>query len=225
MPTLTKNVSVNLAPKPASGTIPAAAAAAVQPAGPLALDSHHLRQYVVVLENVLSADFCDQLMAEFATSDEWKFARVGGQAEVDRDTRNVDVIELSQRSILQKNATVREVFEQTLYGAGLKAVRHYQALFPFCRIVEGRGFELLRYHTGGFYRTHTDSFKRVPRSLSCSFALNDNFGGGDWSLFCGDYTLRPPKGSAVLFPSNFMFPHEILEVTSGTRYAVVTWMI
>jgi predicted 2-oxoglutarate/Fe(II)-dependent dioxygenase YbiX len=29
----------------------------------------------------------------------------------------------------------------------------------------------------------------------------------------------------VLFPSSFMFPHEILEVTSGTRYAVVTWMI
>jgi predicted 2-oxoglutarate/Fe(II)-dependent dioxygenase YbiX len=65
----------------------------------------------------------------------------------------------------------------------------------------------------------------VPRSLSCSFALNDDFGGGDWSFFCGDYALRPPKGSAVLFPSNFLFPHEILEVTGGTRYAVVTWML
>jgi hypothetical protein len=217
MLTLTKTVSADLAPQSASP-------AAVQPAGPLALDSRPLRPYVVVLENLLSATFCDQLMAEFATSGEWKFALVGGQAQVDRDTRNVDVIVLSQRSILQKNATVREGFERTLYGAGLKAVRHYQGLFPFCRIVEGQGFELLRYNTGGFYRTHTDSFKRVPRSLSCSFALNDDFGGGDWSFFCGDYTLRPPKGSAVLFPSSFMFPHEILEVTSGTRYAVVTWM-
>lgn len=221
MPILTKNVSVDLVPQPAPGTTPAAA----HSAGQLVLDSHHLRPYIVVLENVLSADFCDRLMAEFAVSDEWHSARVGGQAEVDRDTRNVDVIELSHRGILQKNATVREGFEQTLYGAGLKAVRHYQALFPFCRIVEGRGFELLRYHTGGFYRTHTDSFKRVPRALSCSFALNDDFGGGDWSFFCGEYTLRPPKGSVVLFPSNFMFPHEILKVTSGMRYAVVTWMI
>jgi predicted 2-oxoglutarate/Fe(II)-dependent dioxygenase YbiX len=223
MPILTKNVSADLAPQPVSGTTPTGAAA--QRAGPLVLDSHHLRPYVVVLENVLSADFCDQLMAEFAESEEWQFARIGSQTAVDRDIRNVDVIELSQHSILQKNAKVREGFEQTLYGAGFKAVRHYQGLFPFCRIVEGRAFELLRYHTGGFYRTHTDSFKKVPRALSCSFALNDDFGGGDWSFFCGDYTLRPPKGSVVLFPSSFMFPHEILEVTSGTRYAVVTWMI
>jgi predicted 2-oxoglutarate/Fe(II)-dependent dioxygenase YbiX len=221
MPTLTKNAAAEALAQPAAG----ASLGGAGPVLPLVLDSEHLRPYVVVLEKVLSAGFCDQLMAEFETSDEWQFARVGGQAEVDRDTRKVDVIELSQRSILQKNAAVRGRIEQTLYDAAFKAVRHYQKLFPFCRIVEGRGFELLRYHTGGFYRTHTDSFKRVPRSLTCSFALNDDFAGGDWSFFCGGYTLRPPKGSAVLFPSNFLFPHEILEVTGGTRYAVVTWMI
>lgn len=222
MPTLINNASADLALQPTPGTPPVAA---MHSAGPLVLDSRHLRPYVVVLENVLSFEFCDQLIAEFATSNEWQSARIGGQAEVDRDTRNVDVIELSHRSILQKNLKVRSKIEQTLFAAGFNVVRHYQGLFPFCRIVEGQGFELLRYHAGGFYRTHTDSFKRVPRSLSCSFALNDDFGGGDWSFFCGDYTLRPPKGSAVLFPSNFLFPHEILEVTGGTRYAVVTWMI
>jgi predicted 2-oxoglutarate/Fe(II)-dependent dioxygenase YbiX len=222
MPTLINNASADLAQQSTPGTLPAAA---MPSTGPLVLDSRHLRPYVVVLEKVLSSEFCDQLMAEFATSNEWQSARIGAQAEVDRDTRNVDVIELSKRSILQKNAKVRSKIEQTLLAAGFNAVRHYQGLFPFCRIVEGQGFELLRYHPGGFYRTHTDSFKRVPRSLSCSFALNDDFGGGDWSFFCGDYALRPPKGSAVLFPSNFLFPHEILEVTGGTRYAVVTWML
>lgn len=223
MPILTKNVSANLVRQSTLGTTSGDIAA--QPAAPLVLDSQHLRPYVVVLENVLSADFCDQLITEFGTSDEWRLARIGGQAEVDRNIRNVDVIDLSQRSTVQKNPKVREIMEQTLFGAGLKAVRHYKALFPFCKIVEGRGFELLRYQTGGFYRTHTDSFKREPRSLACSLSLNDDFGGGDWSFFCGDYTLRPPKGSAVLFPANFLFPHEILEVVSGTRYTVVTWMI
>lgn len=198
---------------------------AVHPAGPLVLDSGHLRPYVIVLENILSANFCDQLIAEFDTSNEWQTARVGSEAEVQRDTRNVDVIELSQRTVMQKNAKVREAIDATLFAAALKAVRHYQGLFPFCKIVEGKSFELLRYHTGGFYRRHTDSFKQVPRSLSCSFALNDDFDGGEWSFFCGDYTVRLPKGSVVLFPSNFLFPHEILEITRGTRYSVVTWMI
>ncbi len=186
--------------------------------------SHHLRPYVMVFEGLLSDQICDQMIAEFAASDEWKPAMVGDRV-VEPDIRRVDVIEISKRSVLERTPGVRRRLEQALYTAALGAVRRYENQFPHCRIVEGQPFELLRYRAGGFYRTHTDSFKRVPRSLSCSFALNDDFDGGDWSFFGGDCTLRPPKGSIVLFPSNFLFPHEILEVRRGTRYSVVTWMI
>jgi predicted 2-oxoglutarate/Fe(II)-dependent dioxygenase YbiX len=189
------------------------------------MDSQVLRRYIVLSENVLDAKFCDQLIAEFADTNEWQQTRVGGKAEVDRNIRNVDVIEFSNRRVLQKNESVRGAIEQTLLMAAMKAVREYQKLFPDCRIVEGRGFELLRYQPGGFYRRHTDSFVREPRTLSCSFALNDDFVGGDWSFFGGEHTICPPKGSVILFPSNFLFPHEILQVSEGTRYSVVTWMI
>lgn len=192
--------------------------------GPLGLDSRHLRPYVVMFEDLLASEVCDQLIAEFAVSDEWKPALVGDRV-VAPDIRRVDVIELSRRSVLARNLAVRTRMEQALFAAALKAVRRYENLFPSCRIVEGQAFELLRYRTGGYYRQHTDSFRRVPRSLSCSFALNDDFSGGGWAFFGGDHLLQPPKGSIILFPSNFMFPHEILEVTGGTRYAVVTWMI
>jgi predicted 2-oxoglutarate/Fe(II)-dependent dioxygenase YbiX len=211
MPTLTNNVPAETLSQPALG--------------PLVLDSQHLRPYVLVLENVLSPAFCAQLIDEFAHSDEWQLARVGSKGEVNRDVRHVDVVDLSDRNTLNKNPRVREGIEQTLFAATFKTLRHYQNLFPFCRIVEGQPFELLRYPTGAFYRTHTDSFKKVPRSLSCSFTLNDDFLGGEWSFFGRQYTLRPPLGSVLMFPSNFMFPHEIMPVTGGTRYAVVTWLI
>ena len=190
-----------------------------------ALDTNHLHSYVIVVENALSRDFCDAVLAEFKDSDEWDAARVSAQVKVDRSIRNADVISLSIGAVLQKNPKAREKIESTLYSASRDSLRQYQALFPYCRIVEGMGFELLRYPTGGFYRTHTDSFKKVPRALACSFSLNDDFEGGEWSFFCGQKTVRPPKGAAVLFPSNFLFPHEITEVISGTRYSVVTWMI
>src|SRR5690606_31761239 len=120
---------------------------------------------------------------------------------------------------------VRERIDTTLYRACGDVIRRYQQRFPFCRVVEGTGFELLRYETGGFYAVHTDSFKRVPRELAFSFSLNDDFEGGEWSFFCGGKLLAPAKGSVVVFPSNFMFPHEILPVRRGVRYSVVTWMI
>lgn len=219
MPTSTRSVPAEAGP---AAVAVAVADAAVPEA--LGLDSHHLRPYIVVFEDLLASEVCDQLIAEFAVSDEWKPALVGDRV-VAPDIRRVDVIELSQRSVLARNPAVRGRLEQALFTAALKAVRRYESLFPACRIVEGQAFELLRYRTGGYYRRHTDSFKRVPRSLSCSFALNDDFDGGAWAFFDGSHTLQPPKGSIVLFPSNFMFPHEILEVTNGIRYAVVTWMI
>lgn len=186
--------------------------------------AHHLRPYVVVFDNLLSDQVCDELIGEFSASDEWQPAMVGDRV-VEPDIRRVDVIEVSRRSVIERNPGVRRRLEQALYTAALGAVRRYEGLFPHCRIVEGHPFELLRYRAGGFYRTHTDSFKRVPRSLSCSFTLNDDYDGGEWSFFGGAWTVRPAKGSILLFPSSFMFPHEICEVTRGTRYSVVTWMI
>lgn len=189
-----------------------------------ALDKN-IENYILVFENVLTDAFCDDVVAEFSHSNEWNSAQVGPQASVDRSIRNADTISLSTPSVVQKNPKCREKIEETLYRACGGVLRQYQASFPFCRIVEGMGFELLRYSPGGYYKIHTDSFKKVPRALACSFALNDNFSGGEYSFFFGDKMLRPAKGSAVVFPANFLFPHEITEVISGTRYSVVTWMI
>lgn len=185
----------------------------------------HLIPYIVLTENALTHEFCDRVIGEFSDINEWRNARVGAQAEVNQNIRKVDVIELTKNTIHAKNVAVRAEIEQTLLAVAMKAVRQYQAMFPNCRIVEGRAFELLRYRSGGFYRKHTDSFAKEPRSLSCSMALNDDYSGGEWSFFSGEFTLRPPKGSVMLFPSNFMFPHEILEVRDGIRYSIVTWMI
>ena len=33
------------------------------------------------------------------------------------------------------------------------------------------------------------------------------------------------KGSAIIFPSNFMYPHEIMPVKSGTRFSIITWVV
>ena len=83
----------------------------------------------------------------------------------------------------------------------------------------------MRYSENGYYSLHTDSYKDIPRSVSCSFNLNDDYEGGEFAFFGGEMMIRAPKGSAIVFPSNFMYPHEIMEVKKGTRYSIVTWFI
>lgn len=187
------------------------------------VSQNQLSDYVAVFDNLVSPGFCDDMVSEFRLSDEWLAARIGGNVEVDRNIRNVDTIRLSRTTTLERNPKLRAHFDKTLHQACVAVIRHYKRLFPACRITEGIGFDLLRYETGGFYKTHTDSYKRIPREVACSFALNEDYLGGEWSFFHGEKDMRPGKGSVVVFPSNFMFPHEIKTVTAGTRYSVVTW--
>ena len=32
------------------------------------------------------------------------------------------------------------------------------------------------------------------------------------------------QGSVLIFPSNFMYPHEVESITKGSRYSFVSWV-
>jgi len=84
---------------------------------------------------------------------------------------------------------------------------------------------LLRYQEGEFYTEHTDHFLQNPRIVSCSFALNDDFEGGEFGFFDRKIIYKLSKGSALMFPSNFLYPHEIMPITKKIRYSIITWFI
>jgi predicted 2-oxoglutarate/Fe(II)-dependent dioxygenase YbiX len=91
---------------------------------------------------------------------------------------------------------------------------------------EDTGYEHLFYKGSekGEYKEHTDHSSTNPRVLSCSLILNDDYEGGDFSFFKGKYIVKKKSRSAVVFPSNFCFPHSVTPVTKGNRHAIVTWI-
>lgn len=182
-----------------------------------------IKDYIVVVQDVLSHEVCDLLLFEYANSDEWQDANV--VTGVRRDVRSAQTILMSHDNIIAKNPEVRKRLDEQVFSGASKAITKYNEKFKHAHIEQDTGYELLRYKTGEFYIQHTDSFLSRPRSVSCSFSLNDDYEGGEFAFFDREISVRSPKGSAVLFPSNFMYPHEILPVTKGTRYSIVTWFI
>jgi hypothetical protein len=90
------------------------------------------------------------------------------------------------------------------------------------------GFHILKYENFGKYKEHIDDFGSNYfsfRRLSMSILLNDNYTGGEFSFFNDQYRISLKKNQAIIFPSNFMFPHQILPVTSGSRWSIVSWTI
>lgn len=89
--------------------------------------------------------------------------------------------------------------------------------------------QVLRYTVGQEYFWHTDAgidpYKTDNNSrnrcLSVVVYLNDDVVGGETQMPGRKY--KPQTGKALIFPSNWCYPHRACPVIEGTKYALVTW--
>ncbi len=183
-----------------------------------------LEEYIFTLDNVVPEELCDRILDEYRECSSWNPTSVGS-GNVDPQIRNCDVINISNDMVLSGNFDIRKKLDQDFYICASNAINEYRKLFPDVASEIDTGYDLLRYKEGQFYIQHTDSFKNQQRSVSCSFLLNDDYEGGEFAFFDREIMIRGGKGSIVMFPSNFMFPHEVMPVTSGTRYSIITWYV
>jgi predicted 2-oxoglutarate/Fe(II)-dependent dioxygenase YbiX len=184
----------------------------------------NISDYIILIKNVLSNEVCNKILDEFVNSDEW-IDTVVGSGQVEKTIRNCQTILISYPHVIQKNKDIRHKLDVAIFDGASKCIKEYNTKFPHCKIEEDSGYELLKYPEGCFYIEHTDSFKARPRAVSCSFILNDDFEGGEFAFFNKELKYRLEKGDALLFPSNFMYPHEVMPVTKGTRYSIITWFV
>jgi prolyl 4-hydroxylase len=100
-------------------------------------------------------------------------------------------------------------------------------------------FQLLKYETGQFYRTHHDFIPHQvdrqcgPRVLTFFLYLSDVEEGGGTNFPDLNITVYPKRGRALLWPSvyNFdpmvkdgRFMHQALDVIKGTKFAANAWI-
>ena len=90
-------------------------------------------------------------------------------------------------------------------------------------------FRLNKYSKGGFMSRHVDNIHHshgqeygYPQASALLF-LNDDYEGGHFHISGLRYETK--KGSAIIFPSNFMIPHKVNRIEKGTRYSIVTWLM
>ena len=182
----------------------------------------NLDEYIRVYDNILTEEQCDKILSEYGDSSDWYEAMVG-QAEVKNNVRNCECIHISVKDIINKNYDRRKEIDSIVFERAGFAAQQYIEEFPMCTISTDSGYDLLRYHAGGFYTIHTDNYKDRPRTVAMSLMLSDDYEGGEFAFFDRETILKPSKGSVVIFPANFMYPHEIMPVLSGTRYSIITW--
>lgn len=86
--------------------------------------------------------------------------------------------------------------------------------------------QVLEYYPDQEYKFHHDvsndpNSKEYHRQISVIVYLNDTFEGGGTEF--PHKTYKPSPGSALIFPSNWSFPHSGQKVLDGKKRVAVTW--
>jgi predicted 2-oxoglutarate/Fe(II)-dependent dioxygenase YbiX len=172
--------------------------------------------------NFFPSEFCDSVVQQFEnkmwTTHTWQ---TNSQQALQYDTQELSVYLLSDDDM-----SISKVFWENIRNC----INNYQAennTITYTANVSK--IRLNRYNKNTKMRLHVDHIydlfdglqKGIP-VLSIIINLNDTYEGGELRFF-DTYDLKLGKGDVVIFPSNFMYPHSVNEITKNTRYSAVAW--
>lgn len=76
---------------------------------------------------------------------------------------------------------------------------------------------LMKYEEGCKIHPHSDHDPYVYGS--CTFNLNDDYQGGEFSFFKDKKIIKLEKGDALIFPADYFWVHEVKPIKKGVRYS------
>jgi len=184
--------------------------------------NQQLSDYIYFYPDAMDIKTCNDIITNYEKNAEWEQSTFSNEYG---DTGSEGSVKMKQYWIGSPSPHYKELHDTFEY-----CVMDYMSVFSNVSKVEYTDFRMNCYEKGGFMREHIDAIHRshgqklgYPHLTSLLF-LNDDFEGGEFVL-CGDKYIEKIQGSAVVFPSNFMYPHEVKEVTQGKRYSVMTWLM
>lgn len=194
---------------------------------PLSDVMRQLTDYILIIPKAIPLDLCEEIINEYPEQ-EFEIASLIGSSYPGQEKdlyRRCKSIDISANTTISQNITKRLELDRRLHGEmAAKCLEAYSFLVgPYSSISRDSGYNLLRYEEGDYYRSHVDHSPDVLRTLSLSVTLNEEFEGGALSFFEGELDYFPKRGEGIMFPSHFMYDHQVKPVISGVRYALVTW--
>lgn len=121
------------------------------------------------------------------------------------------------------NQTLFDI-SNTFYSSLMVAASSYRQLFSINEELIAEPYSVLKYDEGTEYKIHYDGAPTSGRHVSAICYLNNNYSGGELEFVNFKVKIKPEPGMLIMFPSNFAYSHIAHPITSGSKYAVVTWM-
>lgn len=183
----------------------------------------HLQDYIKVYDGVLDKPYCAEVVGALQAAN-WRkheFYNTITQElhSYENDLSVTEGLPEYAEAITDKlwgtiKTYLNEIGAQDWYNgwSGYSQVR-------FNRYDEGTAMKL---HCDHIHSLFDGERKGIP-TLTLLGTLNEDYEGGEF-LMWGDTAIEIPAGSVAVFPSNFLYPHQVDAVTKGVRHSYVSWV-
>ena len=180
--------------------------------------------------DLLSHQECDEIVSHL-DSREWgdfMWYQDQEQVDLDKESRMKSTVNCPEATnIIQPHVN------DELFSAFHKKYNYYNvgsggggSFWEACS-----GIKFNKYVVGDYLSPHYDhirdffegKFRGIPVT-SVVGVLNDDFEGGDF-VFWEEHTVKMKKGSVLVLPALYLFPHEVMPVTKGVRYSWIQWIV
>jgi hypothetical protein len=147
-----------------------------------------------------------QLMPEYRDCNDFKFKKT----DLEPDTSEVSLN--------------LQALWQDLYDAKLPVVEDYSRMYNISNLQYWEAFNFIKYGPRQHFMEHHDHGFSYNCTLSLVGYPNDDYEGGELFFRLQNLKVKPEAGDLFVFPSNFMYPHQAMPVTSGLKYSIVTML-
>lgn len=200
-----------------------------------------LKNGVVVFENAIpiDQDFLQGWLArrretepdDYTINEDGNYVNRGGYIFTPEQYRSAPgrIVNLFPEDVTEEDKN----FIKTLDAALYECLLVYLEIFPevVCSIWWKSPGHVVTYKDGQYMGSHHDNGVEytpgitpenehaICNVITGSLALNDNYSGGKLKFRHGGLSLRPPTGTIVLYPSNYVGSHQVTPVQDGERYS------
>ena len=194
----------------------------------LIMSKDKLIDYVLHLKKWFPEKICKKTVEELA-SQKWKKHTYQDESMGTSASKN----NAKELDVTEKNYSL--TYDDELHDLMWKSLERYilqehSYARPYHR--GWTGFSQIRfnrYQSDQIMSKHCDHiydlFSGTPRGipiLSMVGLLNDDYEGGEFIMF-DDYHIKLNTGDCLIFPSIFLYPHEVKPITKGIRYSFISW--
>lgn len=188
-----------------------------------------VKNYISV-DNIIPVDVCTRLIGTIDKSTHWEkhqWQRYGKTTTPTFPNREFDVLDATNDIQEMLYPYLSQAIQN--YNTIISKENSFESFVSLSSVTRCCQVRFNRYRKNTLMRTHHDHIhnlfdgeqKGIP-ILSIVGLLNNDFSGGDF-IFFDDYKVQLTAGDIMIFPSLFLYPHRVAEITAGTRHAFVSW--